>query len=293
VGRTSWSAFLSAFLYPGFVRLFLIACLPAILAAQDAREIVQRAVQVNDRNEEIARNYTYLERQDLKVLDGSGRVKEHKIETWDVTLLEGSPYRRLVARNDQPLPPDERRKEDEKLRKSNEERSKETEEQRQRRIAEVQKRRDERRREPLKELTEAFDFRLAGQETIDGHDAWIVDATPHPGFKGSTALSRAVFPKVHCRLWIEKDGYHPAKVEIDTLDTISLGLVLVRLAKGARITIEFVRVNNEVSLLKRVAVTAVVRVLLVKDMRIDMQTDFSAYKKFQAESRILSTGEVK
>ena len=92
---------------------------------------------------------------------------------------------------------------------------------------------------------------------------------------------------------LEKDGYHPAKVEIDTLDTISLGLVLVRLAKGARITIEFVRVNNEVSLLKQMAVTAVVRVLLLKDMRIDMQMDFSAYKKFQAESRILSTGEVK
>jgi hypothetical protein len=274
------------------LRLFAIAAfIPAILAAQDAKQIVQRAVQVNDRNEEIARDYTYLERQDLREMDGSGRVKEHRVETWDVTLLEGSPYRRLVARNDQPLPLAEQRKEEEKLRKSNEERSQETEEQRRRRIAETLKKRDERQREPMKELAQAFDFRLAGEEAIGGHNAWIVDATPHPGFKGATAMSRAVFPKVHCRFWIEKDTYHAAKVEIDTLDTISLGLVLVRLAKGARITVELAQVNSEVWLPKRVDVTAAVRVLLVRDMRIDMQIDYSAYKKFQADSRILSTGD--
>jgi hypothetical protein len=273
--------------------LAIAACIPAILAAQDAREIVQRAVQVNDRNEQIARNYTYLERQDLRVMDGSGRVTQHRVETWDITLLEGSPYRRLVARNDQPLPPAEQRKEEEKLRKSNEERSKETGEQRKRRIADADKRRDERQREPLKELTEAFDFRLAGEEAIDGHGVWIVDAAPHPGFKGATTLSRAMFPKVHCRFWIEKDGYHAVKLEIDTLDTISLGLFLVRLAKASRIVIELARVNNEVWLPKQVAVTAGARVLLVKGMRFDMQMDFSGYKKFQADSRILSTGEVK
>jgi hypothetical protein len=42
-----------------------------------------------------------------------------------------------------------------------------------------------------------------------------------------------------------------------------------------------------------VTLAAGARVLLVKGMRVDMQIDFSAYKKFQADSRILSTGEVK
>jgi hypothetical protein len=224
----------------------------------------------------------------VKELDGSGHVKEQKIETWDVTLLEGSPYRRLVARDDKPLPPDEQKKEEEKLRKSNEERSKETEEQRRQRIAETNRKRDERQREPMKELLEGFDFRLAGQETVDGHATWIVDAEPHPGFKGATAMSRAVFPKVHCRFWIDKDSYHAAKLEIDTRDTISLGLVLVRLAKGARVTVELAQVNNEVWLPKRVAVAAVVRVLLVKDMRVDMRIDYSGYKKFQADSHLVN-----
>jgi hypothetical protein len=273
--------------------LAFAACLPAFLAAQDAKEIVQRAIQVNDQNEQAALDYTYLEREDLKMLDGSGRVKEHRVETWDFMLLDGSPYRRLVARDDKPLPAAEQKKEEEKLRKSNEERRKETEEQRKQRIAEAQKRRDERRREPMQELLNGFNFRLAGEEAVDGHAAWIVDAEPRPGFKGATTLTRDMFPKIHCRFWIEKATYQAAKVEIDTLDTISLGLFLLRLSKGSRITIELARVNNEVWLPKQVAVTAGARLLLVKGMHVDMQIGFSDYKKFQAESRILSTGEVK
>jgi len=270
-----------------------MVCLPALLAAQDAREIVSRAIQANDANEAIARNYTYLERDDLRVLDGAGRDKQRRIETWDVTMLEGSPYRRLVARNDQPLPPADERKEEEKLRKSDEERAHETGEQRQKRIADAQKRRDERRHEPLKDLMQAFDFKLAGAETLAGHDAWIIDATPHPGFKGTTSVSRALFPKIHCRFWIEKEGYHAERIEFDTLDTVSLGLFLIRMAKGSRVNIDLTEVNHEVWLPSQVAVTAGARVLLVKGMNVAMRIDFSAYKKFQVDSRVLTTGDGK
>ncbi len=271
--------------------LAIIAFTSAVLAAQDAKEIVQRAVQINDRNEEIARTYTYLERQDARALDGSGRVKDHKIQTWDITLLEGSPYRRLVARDDKPLPPAEQKREEEKLRKSIEDRRKETEEQRSKRIAAAEKRRDDLRRGPMKELPDAFDFRLAGEEAIDGHAVWVVDATPRRGFKGTTLLSRAMFPKVHGRFWIEKGDYHAMKLEVDALETITVGWLLVRLAKGSHVTIESARVNDEVWLPKRIAVTAGLRTLLLFGARIETQIDYSGYKKFQAESRILSMGE--
>ncbi len=79
--------------------LTLIVCLPAILSGQDPREIVRRSVEIDRKNLEIARNYTYLERQEVRDLDGSGKVKNTEAQTTDVTLLEGSPYRRLVARN--------------------------------------------------------------------------------------------------------------------------------------------------------------------------------------------------
>src|SRR5208283_3414183 len=109
--------------------LVLCACVPSILAAQngpDAREIVRHSIESDNRNEAVARSYTFLERDETRMLDRSGKPKKApESRTFDVTLLEGSPYRRLVARNDKPLSPSEERKEQEKLRQSIDERRRE------------------------------------------------------------------------------------------------------------------------------------------------------------------------
>ena len=265
----------------------LIVCLPAILAAQDAREIVRRSVEIDRKNLETARNYTYLQRQEVRELDGSGKVKNSEVQTSDVTLLEGSPYRRLVARNDQPVSPKERNKEEEKLRRSIEQRHQETEEERARRIADWERRR-QRQREPLIELPDAFDFRLAGEETLASGEVYIIDATPKPGYKPQLP-SAAYFPKVKARLWIDKNDYHWARVDVETLDTISFGGFLVRLAKGTRLSIEQAHINQEVWLLKSVTLWASARVALVMNVRRELIITFSDYKKFQVDSRVVST----
>ena len=264
----------------------LIVCLPAILAAQDPREIVRRSVEIDRKNIEIARNYTYLERDEVRELDGSGKIKSTQIATWDVTLLEGSSYRRLVARNDQPLSPKEQKKEEDKLRRSIEERRKETEEQRQRRIADSERGR-ERRHEPLKEVPDAFDFRLIGEEALPSGEVYVIDATPKPGYKPKLP-SAAYFPKVKARLWIDKTDYHWAKVEMETLDTISFGGFLIRLAKGGHVIIEQERVNQEVWLNKSVTIRASARLALIKGVHAELTTTFSDYKKFQVDSRMVS-----
>ncbi|MGD0498578.1 MAG: hypothetical protein ABSC23_09105 [Bryobacteraceae bacterium] len=275
------------------MRLGLIAaCLPPLLAAQDPGEILRHAIEADAQNERISRNYTFLERDDQRKLDSAGQVKERKIATWDVTLLEGSPYRRLAARDDKPLSPDEQRKEDEKLRKSNEERRNETGEQRKLRIGEWEARR-QKQRQDVRELPMAFDFHLAGDERLNGVDVWAIAGVPHPGYRARTAAARALLPKIDCRFWISKSDYGLAKMELETLDTVSRGLFFVRLSKGSRIVLEQTRVNGEVWLPRRVTVTAGARLLLVKGMRIDLQIDYSDYKKFQAESKIVGFQEKK
>jgi hypothetical protein len=272
------------------VRIFtLIVCLPAILAAQDPREIVRRSVEIDRKNLEIARSYTYLERQEVRELDGSGKIKNTEVQTSDVTLLEGSPYRRLVARNDQPLSPKERNKEEDKLRKSIEERRKETEEERERRIADWERRR-ERQREPLKELPDAFDFRLVGEEALASGEVYVIDATPKPGYKPKLP-SAAYFPKVQARFWIDQTDYHWAKIDVETLDTISFGGFLLRVAKGTRLIIEQAHINQEVWLLKSVTLRASARVALIKSVHEELIITFSDYKKFQVDSRVVSTAQ--
>jgi len=267
----------------------LCASIPCLLAAQnapDAREIVRRSIDLDRKNEAIARNYTFLERDETRMLDRSGKPKKApESRTFDVTLLEGSPYRRLVKRNDRPLPPEEERKEQEKLRKSIDERSKETPAERQARIAEWE-RKQQRQRAPFQEIPDAFDLRLAGEETLDGRNVYVIAATPKLGYKPKLAAA-AYFPKIKGKLWIDKRDNQWVKGEIETLDTISIGGILVRLAKGSRATFEATRVNDEVWLPKQITLDGSARLLLVVGARAQIDIAFSNYRKFQADSRLV------
>lgn len=259
------------------------------LQAQDAREIIRRAVE-NDRQDfQGARNYTYLQRQETRELDHTGQVKSRKIETWDITLLEGSPYRRLVARNDQPLSPEDQKAEEERLRWNNAQRRMETAEQRAERLAEWQRRLD-RQREPVKEVPDAFTFKLLGEEQLDGRAVYRVDAEPKPGYRPKSRTA-AIFPHVKMHLWIDKADYQGVRIEMEVLDSISFGGFLVKLTKGTRLLIEQARVDDGVWLPKQFSLTAAARILLLKGLNRELDYTFSSYKKFQVDSKVVAFAE--
>jgi len=253
--------------------------------AQDPRDLIRRAIDHQTANAPTARNYTFLLRQVQREIDSQGRVKKSESDTSDVTLLEGSPYHRHVAHNDQPLPGKEIAKEEANLRKSIEDRRKESPEHRAQRIHDWE-RKQEKQREPLKEIPDAFNLKLAGEENLNAIDTWIVDATPRAGYK-PRASSASFFPKVKARFWIAKSASHCVKLEMESLDTITFGGILIRMAKGSHFEYEAVRVNNEVWLPKRVVLKGAIRVALIKMLRGDVTFDFSDYKKFQTDSRIV------
>lgn len=268
------------------VTCVLFVAAASSVAAQDAREIVRRAVDRDRQNRADASNYTYLQRQDVRELDRAGQVKTRRIETWDITLLEGSPYRRLVARNDRPLAPEEQKSEDERLRMSDEQRQKETSEQRARRLAEWQRRLD-RQHDAVKEVPDAFEFTRLPDEQLDGWPVYRIDANPKPGFKPKSQIA-AIFPRIKMRLWIDKTDYEGAHVEMQVLDTISFGGFLLRLSKGSRMVIDQTRVSDGVWLPKEFSVTAAARILLLKGLNRELDFTFSDYKKFQVDSHVVA-----
>jgi len=265
--------------------LFLAAAC-ALAAAQDPREIVRRSVQLMDHNLAIARNYTFLERSETRELDSAAQVKTRKILLYDVTMLEGSPYRRLVGKDDHGLSPEEERIEQKKLADSIAQRRKETPAERARRIADWEKKR-QREREPLDEVPDAFNFRIAGEAQIDGRGAWVIEGTPRPGYHARTSLAR-LFSKFRGKLWIDKADYQWVKTEAEVTDNISWGLFIARLSKGARLDVQMTRVNDEVWLPKHIQAKASARLALVKKYNIETDTSFSNYRKFQVESRVVA-----
>jgi hypothetical protein len=266
--------------------LLILASATALLGQVDAREVIRRAVAADERNWKVARNYTFSERVDLRYLDSQGRVNSQEVRIHDVMLLDGSPYRRLVARDDHPLPPGEEKKEREKLARGIAEREEETAAQRAQRLSEYD-RRPEWQREAWRELPEAFDFQLAGEEVWDGNGLYVIEATPRQGYQPRSRTAK-VLAHLQGKFWVDKRDYHLVKADVEVVDAISVGLFLVRLAKGSRAAFEQTRVNDEVWLPRRVQVFASARLGLLKVLRIEQEISYSKCVEFQTNSPTIS-----
>ena len=263
-----------------------IAC---VAAAQtpDAHEIVERSVKAGEENWKIARNYTFLERTEERRLDSAGHVKSKEVKTYDITLLEGSPYERLVERDDHALPAAEEKKEQEKLEKSIAQRMKESPTERQRRIADYERRR-KRQQETMHEVAEAFDFKIAGEDRVEGREVWIVDASPRREYHPRSRDAK-ILPHVRGRLWIDQQTYNWVKLDAEVIDPVTWGLFLVRLEKGAHISIDQTRVHDEVWLPRWISISASARLGIFKQLHVQQETTYRNFRKFQTDSRMVES----
>jgi hypothetical protein len=262
-------------------------------AADDPKEIVRRATRVNAHNRELARSYTFVQRDEERTLDSSGAVKHRQSETWDVTPLQGTQFRRLVQRDDKPLSPKEERQQaaaretrEAARRKTAALRAKETPEQRQKRL-DARERARKREQQEMDDVVDGFDLRLAGEEQIDGVAVWVIDGAPRKGYKFKSNESANILSKVEGRIWVAKSDYQPVKIDAETTGTISFGAVLARIYKGTRIHVEYTYVNSEVWLPKRESFSVSGRILLVKGVHEEGDSAYSNYKKFSTDSRIV------
>ncbi len=255
----------------------LLLALPLGVRSQTPREIVQRSLALYTSGAPRIVEFTYRMRELRRQYDGSGNLRQTTIRTWEMSFMEGSPYRRLVARNDAPLSAEEVKSEEERMRYTAGQRRKETPAERAKRVGEWRKH-DAQQREPLLEVADAFDFKLAGEETVDGEPAYIIDATPKPGYRPKSSYG-SYLTKMKARFRIAKRDYQCLKMDAATLDTIAIGGILVRLAKGGSLVMQQARVEEGLCLPKYFAIRAQARVALVKTIRTDLEYTLGDFRR--------------
>ena len=74
---------------------------------------------------------------------------------------------------------------------------------------------------------------------------------------------------------------------ISALDPISFGLGLVKLASGAVLNFDQIRVNDEVWLPAHISVRADARLVYLRKLREELDISYRDYQKFQADSKIV------
>jgi hypothetical protein len=240
-------------------------------------------------NDKRLRDYTYIERDEEHKLDGKGQIKSTEVKTYELMEIYGEQVQRLIEKGDKPLDAKDAAKEEEKVQKIIDKRKSESEDERRKREQKEEKDREQ-GRQFVREVADAYNFRLVKTESLGGRDAWVIDAEPRPGYEPHMKDAKFL-PKFHGRVWIDKSDLQWVRLDMECINTVSLGLFLARIHKGSRITVEQTRVNDEVWLPKHVGVKIDVRLALLKDYNVEQEQTFRDYKKFRATARIVDVKE--
>lgn len=205
--------------------------LAAFCASPNVQEIVDRSAATIKADWDAAPNYAYTER-DIESKHGHAKTTK----TFRVWMIGGSPYRELIAINDRPLSDRERGLQLKKVQYEILQRKDESARERERRI---EKYRKERHQDfaLMQQMAVAFHFKLVGDETLNGHKVWVLDATPKPDYQPINEESK-VLTGMKGRLWISQNGYQWVKVQAEVVRPVYFLGVLAKVQPGTRFELD-------------------------------------------------------
>ena len=192
----------------------------------DMRAIVEKSVAANDEVFKMAPDFNYKERD---------REKGHT-KTYQVTMIDGTPYQRLIVLDGKPLSGSQFQEEQKKEQQARSERRSESPEKRNQRIQKYQRDR-QRDHEMIQELTKAFNFTYMGQQRVRGFSVYALKATPRPGYQPSSMQAR-VLTGMQGSLWIDQKTYRWVRVSARVIHPVSIEGFLAEVEPGTQFLME-------------------------------------------------------
>ena len=242
----------------------------------------------------LLRQYTYTAKETEITVDSKGKPK--KTETSVYHVFHGAEdwqtYRRHISKNDVPLT----EKESEKF--DREERERIAKETRKRAAWSEQKRRQEKEkaereeREVIDEAFSLFDVQFVRRETLDGLSTILVTFKPKPNYKPKTRDGKAM-QHFAGRAWIAEEDHELAKLEIEAIESLSIGAgLLAKIDKGSTLAFERRKINGEIWIPLKEEVSVNGRLLLLKGLNLRLLNEYSEFKKYTVDT-ILNFDEVR
>ncbi|MGQ0733884.1 MAG: hypothetical protein ACT4QD_09540 [Acidobacteriota bacterium] len=255
----------------------------------DAQAFLKEARQRLQTDEQRQSSFVYLEtRRDLK-LDGAGKTTQETVKVFE--SYPGLPgerrWRRLLSVDGKPVSQAELDEQDRERQKKAEEWVRKLErETEQDRRARARERAKERRENDavLDDVFRVFEFELLGRDTVDGHDTIVWSITPRQASRPQTREGK-IIKHFAGKAWVSESEYELVRLELEALDTVSVGFGLVaRIHEGSRAAFQRRKVNGEAWLPASARYTASGRLLLVRRLRVAADSEFSNYRKFTVET---------
>lgn len=233
----------------------------------DARQIMAMSIAATQHSWQARDSYSYTERDEDRRLDAHAQVKSDDVDVSRMTVVNGARFGQLLEHDGHPPSADELKRNGEDLDKLKHE----TPEERTIRLG-----KDEENRSFLRDVLDAFDFQLIGKEMAEGRLAYVLQATPHAGYRAQGKYGK-IFSKVEGKLWVDAQNFGWIKVEGEVTQAFSMALFVARVQRGSRIVLEQTCVGDDVWVPKRLDVRASARILFLKSLDIERILTYSDY----------------
>jgi hypothetical protein len=250
------------------IHLALLAAIVLHAQTPEPRELLQQALSSQRKMRERAGTWTYEETITTTQLSTDGEREQRTQSGYEVIFLVDDFIHKLVSLNGKPLPPSMAQAEDKRLKKVAEYRRKTPYDKR--------KASKESKRFVLKYklMLDHHDLKFAGEDTVNGRPAWVLEGTPRLNAKPDQERD-AMVALMRCRVWIDKQDLVFVRTEGDMMEAWQ------NLPTGTHVVTELSPIEPGVWLTKSIRITA-------PRLSGDVETaqEYFNYRKFQTKTTI-------
>jgi hypothetical protein len=270
------------FIVPAFLSALCLSQVAPATSTNDPLSDIPdllRSLQANQKNvEQLIKDYicTNDEREDE--LDSEGSVKKSTTMQYDAFYVGRTQIRRTISRNGKLLDEKEQKKEGERVEKRiKEEREKQAK-------IEAGEKKDGNITLGVSTFLRVSRFVNPRREDYKGHRLLAFDFEPNSQIKPSNK-SEELAQKLSGTLWVDEKAKQVARLDARLLNDVKFGGFLASVHKGANLTFEQQRINDEVWLPSFADLNLGYRVLF-KGKREHVVTRYSNWRKFRVETAI-------
>ena len=243
---------------------------PAVAGAPDARELVRQSVRNGERSWRESLAYACTKHEVDREYGPGGTTRNVDDDLYQVIPLGyGVSFDQLVESHGEPLAAARRANIEAKLERLRDE----SPEWKRQRFA-----KEEHERAYMAEVPDAFDYRITGVENLPTGPAWVVEATPRPGYQPQTRYGH-MFHAMRGTLWIDQKDVQWVKADAVAMAPVSFGFFVARLAAGSHIVIEQTRLADGAWVAKSIEARAAARLFLFFNHNFSEDITYADYRK--------------
>ena len=169
------------------------------------KKFIQRMQQED--KQKLEEKYSFIEHRLHDELDKNGVVKQHFDRTFQLVMLEGHPFLRMIAKDGKPLSADDRQKQTDREKKFLEEQHKKAEKKEDKKADDDDLKLDD-------QFMSHFRFEIVGREPLNDRDSYVISVLPRPSNSPVRNNGEKIFTHMQGRVWVDARDYTLAKCDL-------------------------------------------------------------------------------